>query len=243
MSLSHSKPQFESSSGAEFASSDESLLALLRRHGGLTVGELERLMHVTATAVRQRLARLTGLGLVERNAHKASRGRPVHRYELTAKGRRQAGDNFTDLATALWEELREIADPQVRRGFLQRVSNRLSAHYRGQIRGDSTEERMNSISEVFGNRRIPFSVETNNELPILTAHACPYPELAEKDKSICAMERMLFSDLVGEKLTLENCRLDGDSCCSFQPSRLEQTEPKRENPGNGRRPSETDPFQ
>jgi DeoR family transcriptional regulator, suf operon transcriptional repressor len=215
-------------SAEEFASSDESLVMLLQRHGGLSVGELERLMHVTATAVRQRLSRLTAMGLVERKAHKANRGRPVHRYELTAKGRREAGVNFADLATALWEELREIADPQVRRGLLQRVSNRLSQQYRGQVGGDTTEDRMKGVSEVFGNRKIPFTVEMKDSLPILTAHACPYPELAEKDRSVCAMERMLFSELVGEKLTLENCRLDGDSCCSFQPSRLEQTEPTLE---------------
>src|SRR5436190_5813194 len=88
---------------------------------------------------------------------------------------------------------------------------------------------MKGVSEVFRNRKIPFTVEVKDSLPILTAHACPYPELAEKDRSICAMERMLFSDLVGEKLSLESCRLDGDSCCSFQPSRLEQLQPKREN--------------
>lgn len=216
-------------STAEFASSDESLLGLLRRHGGLTVGDLERLMNVTATAVRQRLARLAALGLVERKAHKATRGRPVHRYELTAKGRRQAGDNFADLASVLWEELREIADPDVRRGLLQRVSQRLSAHYQGQINGQTTAARMEAVSAMFGSRKIPFTVEVNDDLPILHAHACPYPELAEKDKSICAMERMLFSDLVGEKLTLESCRLDGDSCCSFQPHRPEAIESKPEN--------------
>ncbi len=219
----------QTASAEEFTSSDDALLALLRRHGGLSVGQLEKLMQVTATAVRQRLSRLTAEGLVERKAHKASRGRPVHRYELTAKGRRQTGDNFADLATVLWEELREIQDPQVRRGLLQRVSSRLSHQYQGQISGNSTGERMEAVAEVFGGRKIPFVVEMKDSLPVLTALACPYPDLAEKDKSICAMERMLFSELVGEKLNLESCRLDGDSCCSFQPSRSESNESKREN--------------
>lgn len=213
----------------EFASSDESLLDLLRRRGGLSVLELEKLMQVTATAVRQRLARLTGIGLVERKAHKAKRGRPVHRYELTAKGRRFAGDNFADLATVLWQELREIQDPQVRKGLLQRVSHRLSETYASQIRGKSPIDRMQEITELFSSRKVPFSAELKDGLPVLTALACPYPELAEKDKSICAMERMLFSDLVGEKLHLESCRLDGDSCCSFQPAKTELIELKREN--------------
>ena len=28
-------------------------------------------------------------------------------------------------------------------------------------------------------------------------HACPYPNLAESDRNVCAMEKMLFSELVG----------------------------------------------
>lgn len=212
----------------EFASSDESLLDLLRKRGGLTVVELEKFMQVTATAVRQRLARLTGMGLIERKAHKAKRGRPVHRYELTAKGRRFAGDNFADLATALWEELREIQDPQVRKGLLQRVSGRLSSTYSAQIKGVGAADRMQEISEIFNGRKVPFSVQSKDGLPVLTALACPYPELAEKDRSICAMERLLFSDLVGEKLNLENCRLDGDSCCSFELAKTELAERRKD---------------
>lgn len=231
----------------EFASSDEALLGLLRRHQALTVGEMEKLMRVTATAVRQRLARLTALGLVERKAHKAQRGRPVHRYELTAKGRRCAGDNFADLAAVLWQELRQIPDPEVRRGLLQRVSTRLSERYRDQIEGETTGERMQAVTELFGSRKVPFVVESKDQLPVLSALACPYPDLADQDKSICAMERMLFSSLVGEKLTLGSCRLDGDACCSFQPSdRLEEGEPAgapRENTCGAGVPSEAGPIQ
>jgi DeoR family transcriptional regulator, suf operon transcriptional repressor len=217
-----------SSRKEESNSSDESLLDLLRRRGGLTVLELEEFMQVTATAVRQRLSRMSAMGLVERKVHKAKRGRPVHRYELTAKGRRLAGDNFADLATVLWEELREIQEPQVRKGLLQRVSDRLSRTYRDKVNGASAGERMQAISELFSDRKVPFATEAKNGLPVLTALACPYPDLAEKDRSICAMERMLFSDLVGEKLTLESCRLDGDSCCSFELSNANHSEPGKE---------------
>jgi predicted ArsR family transcriptional regulator len=50
---------------------------------------------------------------------------------------------------------------------------------------------------------------------VLTAVACPYPELAEQDRGVCAMERMMFSEMVGERLKLTDCRLDGDACCRF----------------------------
>jgi predicted ArsR family transcriptional regulator len=66
---------------------------------------------------------------------------------------------------------------------------------------------------------VPFEVDRSNpQLPVLTALACPYPQLAEQDRSICSLERLMFSELVGENLRLSSCRLDGERCCSFEPS-------------------------
>src|SRR5690242_14526584 len=96
--------------------SDRGLLELLRRQGSLGIGELTAAMQVTATAVRQRLVRLMAGGLVQRETNKVARGRPSHRYSLTEKGRRQVGSNFADLTLALWQEVRSIKDPEIRRG-------------------------------------------------------------------------------------------------------------------------------
>lgn len=199
-------------------SSDVALLDLLRKHGPLSVAQLTAAMEVTATAVRQRLTRLLALGDIERMAQRISRGRPVHRYQLTEKGRRRAGANFGDLAIALWQEIREIKDPEVRRGLLQRIGGRLASLYAARVRGSTTEEKLESLAELFRERQIPFDVERRNDLPLLQARACPYPELAEQDRSICSMERMMFSELVGENLRLSNCRLDGHNCCTFEPT-------------------------
>ncbi len=202
---------------APIESSDVALLDLLRKHGPLSVAQLEAAMQVTATAVRQRLTRLLTQGDVQRDAVRLSRGRPVHRYGLTEKGRRRAGANFGDLAIALWQEIREIKDVDVRRGLLARIGARLASLYAGRVRGSTLEERMESLADVFRERRIPFDVERQNDLPLLQARACPYPELAEQDRGVCSMERMMFSELVGEDLRLSNCRLDGHSCCTFEP--------------------------
>ena len=200
-------------------SSDTGLLDLLRLRGALSVSELAAAMDVTATAVRQRLVRLLAQGDIERRAERASRGRPMHRYSLTDQGRRRAGANFADLAIALWQEIRQIKDPEIRSRLLQRISARLAALYAGRIGGSSLDQRMDSLARLFGERRIPFEVDRTQELPVLRASACPYPDLAEQDRSVCSMERMMFSELVGENLRLADCRLDGHNCCTFEPIR------------------------
>ena len=197
---------------------DVAILDLLRKRDAMTVSELAAALDVTATAVRQRLGRLMAHEYLERSTTKAGRGRPSHWYVLTAKGRRKTGANFADLAIALWQEIREIREPEVRRGLLQRVSKRLALLYAEEIKGKTIEERMGSLAELFTGRRIPFAVDQTGALPVLQALACPYPELAEQDRSICSLERLLFAEVLGENVRLSSCRLDGANCCTFELS-------------------------
>ena len=76
---------------------------------------------------------------------------------------------------------------------------------------------MESVRQLLADRKVPFTVETSGQLPVLTALACPYPDLAEQDRGICAVEKMLFSELLSTPVRLTECRLDGAStCCRFQ---------------------------
>ncbi|HEY6565805.1 MAG TPA: MarR family transcriptional regulator [Pirellulaceae bacterium] len=196
--------------------SDRPILELLAHGGGQSIAELVVHMRVTATAVRQRLQRLMAAGFVDRERSDGARGRPAHRYRLTDLGRRELGSNFTDLAVVLWDEVRAITDPNVRRGLLGRITERLAGLYRGVVSGCTLEERMRSVASLLAERRVRFDVEHDEGLPVLKALTCPYTELAERDRSVCAMEKMMLTSLVGQSLRLSQCRLDGDSCCTFQ---------------------------
>ena len=59
---------------------------------------------------------------------------------------------------------------------------------------------------------------------MLTAHACPYPELAEEDRTICSLEKMLFSELLRQDVDLCNAGwtvlLPADSSQPEFPRRL-----------------------
>ncbi len=200
----------------ECPTSDADLMDLLRVNRSLGVAELAREMEVTPTAVRQRLIRLMAQGLIQRESIRAGRGRPKHLYALTDKGLRLTGSNFTDLALALWREIGVTGQEGVPVDVVRRVAEALAAGYAGQITGNTTAERMRSLSELLAQRRIPISVKDLAREVVMTAHACPYPNLAEQDRSICAMEEMLFSSLLGHEVELTRCRLDGASDCQFQ---------------------------
>lgn len=197
------------------------VLDLLRKTPSLTTAEMAVAMEVTATAVRQRLNRLMGQGYVERIAAKAGRGRPTHKYRLTTKGERKTGANYADLAMALWDEIRSIEDPEVKQGLISRLAKRLVEMYASQIHGEDAHERIHDLMALFIGRQIPLEYEEDNEgKPVLNVLACPYPDLAEQDRAVCALEKAMFAELVGQNMKLSHCRLDGESCCTYELTQI-----------------------
>jgi predicted ArsR family transcriptional regulator len=200
-------------------SSDRELLDLIRRSGPLTVADMTASLGVTGTAIRNRLARLLGSGLVVRQAEHLRRGRPRHTYQVSVEAQKRLGQNYTDLALALWDEMMSsVADRKLRRLMFTRVTERLAEIYRSQVSGQEWEGRLVQLTNVLHDRGVEAEVARDSDglVPILRQHSCPYYELAEADRAICALERKMFEKVLGRSLRLSQCRLDGDRFCDFQ---------------------------
>ena len=133
--------------------SDRLLLDLIRRHGPLTIAEIAAHLAVTATAVRNRLTRLVGAGMVERRAEHHGRGRPRHTYQASVEAHKQLGQNYADLAVVLWEELMTtVSDRKLRRILFGRITERLADMYRAQMTGDEWEGRLVQLGTILHDR-------------------------------------------------------------------------------------------
>jgi predicted ArsR family transcriptional regulator len=199
---------------------DQAVLNLLRRHGSLTIQDLIEQLSVTATAVRQRLDRLEQLRLIVKEKQGVGRGRPSFRYSITNLGLRFAGVSYADLALALWHEVNLLPSSTIKDALLQRVSNRMGRAYRDEIQGDTVEDRLTDLVKVLGDRKIPATLISNGQLPVLEVQACPYPELVNGDpanRHLCEMEQEVLSAAMGQPMELSVCRLDGHNCCQFRP--------------------------
>jgi len=201
-------------------STDRSLLDLIRRHGPLTVDEMSSRLGVTATAVRNRLTRLVSAGMVVRRSEPAGRGRPKHVYQASALAHKRLGQNYADLAVILWDEMmRTVEDRKLRRVLFARITERLAELYRAQVTGVDWERRLVEQGTVLHDQGIETEVTWGGDgglLPVLKQHSCPYYELAEADRGVCAMERKMFEKVLGRSLRLSQCRLDGHRSCDFE---------------------------
>jgi predicted ArsR family transcriptional regulator len=200
-------------------SSDRFLLDLIRRHGPLTVAEMGDRLGVTPTAVRNRLTRLVESGMVERRSEQGGRGRPKHTYQASVAANKRLGQNYADLVVILWDEMmRNVEDRKLRRFLFGRITERLAELYRSQVTGVEWERRLVQLGTVLHDRGIETEVTRGDggSLPVLKQHSCPYYELAEADRAVCAMERKMFEKVVGRGLRLTQCRLDGHRSCDFE---------------------------
>lgn len=202
---------------ARHDTTDQQLLDHLRRVGSAGVGEVAELLGVTAPAVRQRLSRLMAEGVIDRVLARQGRGRPSHRYRLTKKGERLAGDNYFDLASILWDEIRQLEDANLRANLMRRIAKRLADEYSQGVRREDLPTRMRELARLMREREVPFEVDESGKLPVINALACPYPDLAEHDRGICTVEQLMIGEIVGADVNLSECRLDGAGCCSFAP--------------------------
>ncbi|MEX0716018.1 MAG: MarR family transcriptional regulator [Planctomycetaceae bacterium] len=193
---------------------DREFLEALHRRDGATVQTLCDRMGVTATAVRQRLNRLLGLGMVMREAVRSGRGRPHHAYRVTDAGRKELGDNYADLALILWRELRNV-EPDIRERIFERIRGAFIRQYEPAVQGESLADRIGELATALEERGFDVEVDDSGELPILRENNCPYLELASSDPSICEMEQAVFERVLGADMRLAQCCLEGHSCCEF----------------------------
>jgi predicted ArsR family transcriptional regulator len=156
-------------------------------------------------------------GLVERQARSGARGRPVHTYQASSEAHKRLGQNYADLALVLWNEMMStVEDRKLRRILFGRITEKLAETYRAQITGDAWEGRLVQLGSLLHERGVEAEVASRDDQPMLKQHSCPYFELAETDRAVCAMERKMFEKILGQGLRLSQCRLDGHRSCDFE---------------------------
>ncbi len=205
------------------ATTEADLLNLLADSGPLAISDIGEHLAVTRTAVHERLLRLMGERLVDRELLRGGRGRPGYRYSLSPKARKLSGNNFADLAVVLWHQVLGIEDSRRRQRVIRNIATAFKVLYADAIHGTTLKARLESLRQLLEERHVRCDVETRGGVPTFTLRDCPYRDLAEVDSTICQIETMLFSQLLGDEVLLSQCRLDGHTCCQFGPNRKRTT--------------------
>lgn len=192
------------------------IIEFIKRNGSATVKELEELLGVTTTAVRQHLHALQADGYIARARVHTGVGRPHHAYSITAKAHDLFACHCDDLALTLLEEVYAQEGAARAAQLLERVGDRLARRYAGDVKSDVLAERVQQMAAALYRRGVLTEVAVQDEHTIvLHAYNCPYHELAQEHRDICDMDAALLRKVLGSEVTLAACMMDGHRGCTF----------------------------
>jgi predicted ArsR family transcriptional regulator len=203
---------------AGLETNDREFLDQLHRLGSGTIAEICQAVGVTATAVRQRLVRLQSRGFISRVVVRNGRGRPHFVYQVSESGLKQLGENYSDLALILWQEMQRIEEQALRERIVQRVRESMVRRYGRTDRSRPLADRLKQLQASLADHGFDVEIDETGDLPILRENSCPYQELASSDEGICDLEQEVFGEVLGTRITLTKCCRDGHHCCEFQPA-------------------------
>jgi DeoR family transcriptional regulator, suf operon transcriptional repressor len=192
------------------------LLTALQRRGQATVKDLEDVMGVTATAVRQQLAVLLAEGFIDARAENIGRGRPKHIYTLNVKGRALFPHHYDEFTNSLLREILLTEGPQKVQDLLARLSKRMADQYAQQIDSAIPAERMLELTELLNAKGIMAEVQLEADGIVFREYTCPYYELAREYRAICDMEQGMIAQVINQPVELIACSLDGHHGCKFK---------------------------
>lgn len=192
------------------------IVEYLQRNGSATIKELEQVLGVTTTAVRQHLNNLQADGYIARETVHSGVGRPHHAYRTTEKARDFFDCHCDDLALTVLEEALQLVGPEQAPALMARVGQRLANRYAVTVQASELVGRVEELALAMGNQGVLTDVvaHTGDKI-VLKTYNCPYHELANEYRQICDMEQGMMRQVLGSEVNLSSCIMDGDGGCSF----------------------------
>jgi predicted ArsR family transcriptional regulator len=199
----------------------DEIVELLRRHGELTVHGLIDQVALAPAALRRHLDILVGEGTVEYRAVKQAAGRPHYVYRLTDVARERLSTGYPRLMERLIEEAaalpaRESADSPILDTLFTGISDRLVADHRGQVRGETVQERVDSVTAALRDEGILEEWSKQDDGFHLYNVSCPYHRAARASSGRCCdSERRAIALLLDAEVEQVGRIAEGSPVCEY----------------------------
>ncbi|MGH9029150.1 MAG: helix-turn-helix transcriptional regulator [Acidimicrobiales bacterium] len=193
------------------------ILMALKREGAMDARELASLLGVSVPAVRQQLTRLTDDQLVTHRRAREHRGRPSHRYELTASAEALFPKRYGELTTELLGYLGGPEDRQVSELFEQRGRRRLEGA-RPRLAGLSPERQVSELARILDEDGYLADVRRlDDHRWLITEHNCAILSVARGYRQACSSEIEFIRDALPEaRVERVSHLMDGAHVCAYE---------------------------
>lgn len=194
----------------------QQILEILKRKGEVTVQELSRELNLTSVTVRHHLEILRSEGYItDPEVCRSSRpGRPRYVYRLTSTAADLFPTNYSGLANALLEALKNTMEPEKRQALLRDVGRQLAAGA-GELSAEH-DKRLDQIIAYI--KQLGFVArwerDAEGHYHIFVCN-CPYHYVAQSHPETCMIDQVMLSELTGGTLTRTEERASEGAFCNY----------------------------
>lgn len=207
--------------GLSFFPSDtkRDLLMLMKQQGTISLDDAEAATGLTRTTLREHLGQLERDGLVERSTWRQGRGRPSHRYTLTADGERLFPSRDNVLLGRLLEFLQQEGEEALIQTFFERfwaerlqdVQYRLSKLDPGDQKGQ-----LAVLEQLLREQGFMPEIRQDEEGLVIRECNCPFPEAVKRTRLPCRLEAEFFEQLFDKRIGRVTYIPDGSPACTYE---------------------------
>ena len=193
------------------------VVSLLRAHGGLGADELAAELGVSKQCVRKHLDVLERDGYVAHAPERKERGRPAHRYRLTAKAEELFPKRYDLFARAVLRQVSAVWGERGLNAVFCGCADEMIARLRPELTGLGFDARIARLTEAL--RELGYEAEAER-LPdgsyMLTEWNCPQAEVAREYRQLCDRELLVYRELLGADVFREERIAGGAARCAYR---------------------------
>ena len=203
------------------------ILALLKRNGAHSVGQLAEALNLAPVTVRQHLTRLEGDGLVIADQRSNGNGRPHYEFRLSAKAHAAAFPRRSDRLVELLVreigcldagELAGLSSSARTSMIVQRVAGRLADEYAPLLEGWPLQERVSFVTEVMHADGGFAEWERTAQGFEIRDFNCLFHRLLDangESGEVCDWHRTFLSRMLGAEVRVSPCPDPSGQCCRY----------------------------
>lgn len=201
------------------AGNRERLLYLLKTGGPQTAARLAAQLALTSMGVRKHLLALEQEGRVCFEDRAQAVGRPARFWALTPRAHARFGDRHADLALQLVRQVQTLFGEEGLAAVLSLREKETRARYLAAMDGvPDPDARVAALGALRERDGYMVTLERDDAGWLLHENHCPITAAAESCQRLCAMELVLFRQVLGADFTVERAAhaVAGDRCCSYR---------------------------
>ena len=196
------------------------IMRLLVGYPPQQMNDLIRLTGVTRTAITEQINELIEAGFVEQTIERfQGRGRPHFLYSATMMALKQLFEgNQGVVVPAIWKAVRRYCSPDVVMKICENVAQDIADQFNPRIAATDPKDRLRKFHEIISETRLSQLKDKGNEVSV-SKMSCPFISMQDESGTICLIDQLTMSKIIGPSVRRTTCRHHGDgTCCTYTVS-------------------------